>query len=81
MIGSIVAVLYFAGAVLAVWPIWRVLTPGDEYDDERIYRIMGVTMACLVAVFWPVVLVAWASWRISKRAWGRILDDDKVERP
>lgn len=75
---GIALVVYLAGIVVAVWPIFLSLGGEDEQGTE--YRVMGGLLAGCLALFWPLFLAGGTALLISRRIWRGVFDVASPER-
>lgn len=77
MMETILTLGYVLGVLLTIWPLYRTIL-GDVpegVDDAVDHAVVGM-LAFVFAWLWPVVLVGWWSWRLSRWAWQRLLGTD-----
>lgn len=74
----IVLLVYFLVVIICIYPFSRLVLdtyPGDKPDSFD--RGIGIFLGALLSVFWPMFLVVWVAWKVSKRIWSGILGPEK----
>lgn len=80
-VGWVVLTVWLVGVVLATYPSYLlILKFMDEDDPDSTDKAFGGFIGFLLAGFWPVMLVGYVAFKVSRRLTNAVLGDDDRER-
>lgn len=72
-------VVWLVGWVLVVYPLTMAIAADDVgAGDETSDKVFCASMAALLGVFWPFMLLGWGAYFLSRRIWRAATAADKV---
>jgi hypothetical protein len=85
MIALVIWLGYVAGFLVCIYPFYQAVTDwldiGETYSDGPIDYAFGGFLGVGVACLWPIVVVGWFSFKVSKRIWKGARHDHPASAP